>query len=358
MCSVATLTYHEVVAQNAPSKIHVVTRAYLAGWALPPRRLLRPVSVKFGEQKPKAPAAVGWVREWWGSGDPVLNAACETACARLEGLVPSLLRSADHRWPFADDHERGILAQFIALHVVRTDATKHWLASAREDSLRKLHENWDNSVPFEDFAAVARSDKERAFKLLTMINKLASGFGSMHWTLLRFSEPLIITSDQPVCAAPLLDEGEQRPIQATPATGWANIVEFRFPLSPCLVLVGSWHPGDESDRPIHGDWNHAANINGVLRAQAQSQWFRVHPGPMPAFPSLICREVSSSFEPLAPRLIPGYSSAVARRSPRHLGVVAEIEKLIDRQDDQEMFIARPQLMSGRASGAAASRRRP
>src|SRR3954464_2415417 len=101
--------YDKPVAQNAPSKIHVVTRSYLAGWAPPPNRVLRPVSVKYGDQKPKAPAAVGWVDEWWGSGDPALNAACEAACAPLEGLVPSLLRNAERLWPFVDDHNRGIL---------------------------------------------------------------------------------------------------------------------------------------------------------------------------------------------------------------------------------------------------------
>src|SRR4051794_31182464 len=81
------------VAQNAPSKIHVVTRAYLAGWALPPRNRLRPVNVKYGDQKPKTPAGAGWVDQWWGEGDPALNETCERICQKLEGLVPDLLRT-------------------------------------------------------------------------------------------------------------------------------------------------------------------------------------------------------------------------------------------------------------------------
>jgi hypothetical protein len=110
-----------------------------------------------------------------------------------------------------------------------------------------------------------------------------------------------------------------------------------------LVLIGSWFLGDDFDKPIDGGWDDAANINGVLRAQADRQWFRVHPGPMPAFPALIYRDVSTTFEPITPDLLPNYDSVVARHSPRRLGVVEEVGKLIERQDDDMMFIARPEL---------------
>jgi hypothetical protein len=135
------------VAQNAPGKIHVVTRAYIAGWALPPGRVLRPVSVEHGVQKPKTSAGAGWVRDWWGKDDPALNEACEAACRPLEGLVPKLLGNVEQRWPFSDDNERGILAQFIALHIVRTEATRAWFATAREDSLRSMQEDWKLGLP-------------------------------------------------------------------------------------------------------------------------------------------------------------------------------------------------------------------
>src|SRR5687767_11788801 len=65
-------------------------------------------------------------------------------------------------------------------------------------------------MPFEDFAAEMRSDKQRAIKLLAMLNKVASGLGSMHWTLVRCDEPIITTGDHPVCLVPLLDDGHTR----------------------------------------------------------------------------------------------------------------------------------------------------
>lgn len=280
------------VAQNAPSKIHTVTRSYLAGWALPPDKLLRPVSVKHGDGKPKTPAGVGWVDQWWGAGNPSLNESCEKVCSKLENVVPALLGNVEEHWPFSDDHDRGLLAQFMALHVLRTDAMKAWFASARDESLRSIAERWDKSdgVTFEEFAAHQRSDAERARKLLTMTNKLASSLASMHWTLLRFSEPIIITSDHPVCGFPLLEDDAELAVTAVPPEGWGNTIEFRFPLTPRLVLLGSWHV-DEREHEIDGRWEDAAAINTVVRAQASRQWFRVHPGPRPAFPGLIFREV-------------------------------------------------------------------
>lgn len=152
------------MAQNAPSKIHVVTRAYLAGWAPAPGGVLRPVSVEYGEQKPKNPSAVGWVKDWWGSGDPALNEACERACRPLEGIVPALLREVEERWPFAgDDDDRGILGQFMALHVLRTDAAKQFFAVARENSQRKSHAGTARANP----AALIWATSDTAFSSLS-----------------------------------------------------------------------------------------------------------------------------------------------------------------------------------------------
>src|SRR5437868_5435417 len=59
--------YCWATVQNPPSKIHTVTRAYLAAWAL--GGSLQPVSVVrldsglrgYRDEKPKHPSGVGWV---------------------------------------------------------------------------------------------------------------------------------------------------------------------------------------------------------------------------------------------------------------------------------------------------------
>ncbi len=74
-------------------------------------------------------------------------------------------------------------------------------------------------MTFDEFVSHASSERERAASLLGMINKLATTFGSMHWTLIRFDEPLLLTSDQPVVAVPLLDRESRHD------SGWADTVE-------------------------------------------------------------------------------------------------------------------------------------
>jgi hypothetical protein len=329
--------------QNAPSKIHVVTRAYLARWAPAPERVLVRASVEYGDYKLRNPAAAGWVKDWWGSGDPALNEACEMACSPLEGHVPALLRDIDKRWPFpGDDVDRGILGQFMALHVLRTDGAKEFFAEARENSLGGMQAQWNASLPFERFADYMRSDGERARKLLAMVNKLASALSSMHWTLLRFQEPMLITSDQPVCPVPLLDEGENSPINPTPRGGWIDTIEVRFPLTPHHALLCSWHPWAESDRPVEGTWAHAVNLNAAVRDQAGRYWFH-DPRRKPPLPSPIFIAGEPSLQPIVPEIIPGYSSGAARDSPLRSSVLTEIENLIERQEDSTMFVARPDL---------------
>ena len=52
-------------------------------------------------------------------------------------------------------------------------------------------------------------------------------------------------------------------------------------------------------------------------------------------------EYEADFEPLAPRVLPGYDMEAARQSPRRRLISEEIEKMVESQDDQAMFVARP-----------------
>src|SRR4029077_5565648 len=99
-----------------------------------------------------------------------------------------------------------------------------------------------------------------AVRLISLINKLSSVFGSMHWTLLRFDDPLLITSDQPVAPVPLLTPGVIEPFAALPGGGWLDTLEVRCPLTPHLALLATWHMGPEAE-PIAGTWQDAVNLN-------------------------------------------------------------------------------------------------
>jgi Protein of unknown function (DUF4238) len=323
------------VAQNAPRKIHTVTRAYLAGWAPPPERLLQPHHAVYGKQKLTSPAGTGYALSWWGD-DPALNAACEQACMPLENSIPDVLESVVEQWPLTGrvdgaETPRGLLAQFMALHALRTDAAKEGLAEARETSLDGMRDNWSAKLEFSRFEEWTRSDHQRASRLIGLVNKIATVLGSMNWTLFQFDEPWLITTDHPVCPVPLMDPD-----------GWANVLEVRFPISPYLGLLMCWQL--EPDPPIvSGTWDHAANFNAGLKAQADERWFRV-PGRMPPFPSRIAREIDWNLPALAPQLFAGYDSATARDSGLRAAVLKAIDRFVETQDD--MTDARSPIVHG------------
>jgi hypothetical protein len=45
----------------------------------------------------RSPAAVGWRRDWWGAGNPELNARCERDCGKIETPLPGLLANIETR---------------------------------------------------------------------------------------------------------------------------------------------------------------------------------------------------------------------------------------------------------------------
>jgi hypothetical protein len=327
--------------QPAPSKIHLATKAYLAGWAS--EGLLRPMHTRFGAQKSRSPAAVAWRRDWWGAGNPDLNRVCEDACGRLESVVPELLTEVEDRWPL-ELEDRAVLAQFVVLHIVRTQAFADWFIGARENSLETFRDRFTVPEGFERFREEMRSDKRRALKILRMINKLGTLIASMHWTLIRFDEPVLITSDQPTCPVPLLEPGAVAPVAATPETGWIDTVEVRFPLTPRLALLGTWWMAGHG-APVDGTWAHAVNLNGAVRAQAHTQWFHSLDR-APALPAAISREPMTQFEPISPEIIPGYSMQVARESDLRERAKVEGEKLIESQDDSTLTVITAQRRAG------------
>lgn len=315
---------------NAPSKIHLVTRSYLAAWSSDAGELVVR-DVRYGTTKRKSPAGVGWRPAWWGSESPKLNQACEEACNKLETTVPPLLSDLEQRWPLRGN-DRAVLAQFLALHVLRTPAFTKWFDETRERSLAELAANWTSRLPFAEFAAAMRSDGERARKLIELTNKLSSVFASMHWSLIDFDEPVLATSDQPVCGMPLPDGRRLRPISATVNDGWTNSMEFRFALNPYRLLVGCWHDAPEVG-PGWGHWLHAVDHNVAVSSQADWQWFH-HPTRQPAMPlRVVARPSGHQCESIAQAVVPGYSADSARVSDRRQRALDEVNRLIRDQDN-------------------------
>jgi uncharacterized protein DUF4238 len=317
----------------SPRKIHVVTKAYLSGWAM--NGLVIPVSVEYGKQKPKSPAAVGWDLEWWGSDDAKLNRICEEACGKLESKLPDALAAVES-WPLSQD-DRAVIAQFLALHVLRTRAFPTWFAGVRDSSLAGLQERFRSRNEYETFKHQRLTDRERAVRLISLINKLGSVFGSMHWTLLHFDEPLLITSDQPVAPVPLLTPGVIEPFVALPGGGWLDTLEVRCPLTPHLALLATWHMGPEAE-PVAATWQHAVNLNASSKAQAAKQFIQT-PEREPAMPGAIFAQMEPPILlPISIQILPGYTLDAATRSLRREQTSKIVTALIEQQDHKTITL--------------------
>lgn len=319
---------------QSPRKIHVITKAYLQGWTLD--GLLLPVSVAHGPQKLKSPAGVGWDLEWWGAGDKVLNRVCEESCQKLETVLPQALAAVQSSWPL-ELGDRAVLAQFLALHVLRSRAFPGWLEPIRARSLAELRERFPSDRHYKDFARVMSGDRECGKKLISLINKLGTVFGSMHWTFLRFDEPLLVTGDQPVSPVPLLGPGEVQEVAAILSAGWLDTCEIRCPLTPQLALVMTWWAGPEAG-PVDGAWAHAVNLNTATTVQAVKQSFRF-PGRLPA----LALEVFAVPQPqvlsaVATGLLPGYTNDTARSSARRELAIKKVRELIEQRDHETLTI--------------------
>lgn len=106
-------------------------------------------------------------------------------------------------------------------------------------------------------------------------------FYAMHWTLVRFARPVLITSDHPIVLWPATEEPQ--PPTASAGVGLLNTLEVRYPLTSQLCLLMTWH--DEPDAPeiVPGNREKAQNVNGFTRAQAEDEWFYL-PGATPPMP--------------------------------------------------------------------------
>lgn len=211
------------------TKNHLVTAAYLRGWVSPVTNKLRVHRLRGDQPVPASPRSVAYENAWW-SKDPVLNAAAEKACSRLETLVPPLLCPRS-QWPY-HGVDRATLAEFIALHTLRTRAWRRWYEQAREESIRTRSASWDlGQVRFEQFSAWARTDQERLNSFERILGSVATLLASMHWTLLAYDEPLLATSDQPVAPMPLPPADGVAGFEAMPAGGLLETLEIRFALN-------------------------------------------------------------------------------------------------------------------------------
>jgi hypothetical protein len=156
----------------------------------------------------------------------------------------------------------------------------------------------------------------------------------MHWTLVEFREPLLVTCDHPVVVWPLAWSDATRPRKTDFRKGVLPTLEVRFPLSPRLLLLMTWRAPTDG-RPLAGRFQHALNANAWMRCQASPQWF-VSPATKPRF-------ASGRTRPLSLELFPDYGLAQAEASLRRARASALIQPRLGEGMEQESVLQALQL---------------
>jgi len=294
------------------------------------RGLIMRHDVATGTTLEKGVTGVGWQLDYWGPDQQLAEEVEESLCL-CEDAALRMLRTLDRRWPLGAA-DRAQLAQFIAIHIVRTGPFRMFLRRVTDEAIEDAREQQGLAPEaFHVAAQIFRGDRMHANALLGQISRVAGLLCSMQWSLLRFDEDLLIAGDQPVVILPL-HPGPITPATAMPNSGLANTMEIRFPLDSRTLLVMCWASPDDPATPLTGTFAHACNSNCSQRAQALGEWF-YRPGTTPRF--LVPPLMRPNVTPISMELRPDYSPQAAIRSDRRQAADALMARIVETQEPRE-----------------------
>jgi hypothetical protein len=241
----------------------------------------------------------------------------EWSLSQMESKALPLIASIESEWPLSDERKVGV-ASFAAAQLVRVPAWHNWhgeflrreIAKWRTDGLPddiRLHADADIDAELDKAERYLDEDTPRMIRMLSLAGKIAGIFASMQWSLVRFENPVVATSDQPINVMPLTD---RRVEPGPPRTGAGVLptMEMRVPLSPHLVLLATWRDAFDEPRALDAPNHLASTLNGFTIEQADRQWFH-HPDRI-AFAS------TGQLWPWSVELFDDYSALSAYQSDR------------------------------------------
>jgi hypothetical protein len=247
----------------------------------------------------------------------------EWSLAQLEGVTAELLRNVAAAWPPERD-TKSKLAELFAYQLIRGPQWKDW----HEDFTRRFTANYqrDEAQSAEDHVAIEvagqhlLTDTPRLTRMLSLGTKITAILASMHWTLLEFDRPWVVTSDHPVVMWPFYERA-RAPQPTSMNAGVLETLEVRVPISPqqAILMTCSDDPDDESPY-VRGRRDHAANLNAFTIAQADPQWFHQPGASTPA--------ACGRLLPLSTQLFHGYTAAAASSSRRRDRTSAIVQPMI------------------------------
>jgi hypothetical protein len=204
----------------------------------------------------------------------------EKQMARLESAAITALRRMETDWPI-DTEMRATLSEFLGLQYLRSPAYRRWHTDALRNATDEIRREGSKYLDDHLLAAEALMAKarERHKTMAAQLPLAGTVFMNMHWTLLRSGSPRLATSDHPLVP---VTAGQMQPVAAISSAGVLGVAEFRFAVSPQLLLLLTWM--DEYDvEPIRKmPHQFVRNHNTLVIAQAEEQWFH-HPSRRPEY---------------------------------------------------------------------------
>jgi Protein of unknown function (DUF4238) len=277
-----TRGYGWIVSYQVKPRSHVVPAGYLRAWTHGAE-----IAMRLGASEESVTTSVRNVgvrsnfyrRERPKTGETIHDV--EWSIEQLETAALPVVSSLASRWPLgAEDKAR--VAQFFGLQVVRGPAFKAWheqYVQPTIDAVRSDPVATTVPAPDESPEEVAHklighvsSDTYRLVEMIKTAQAVAVALGSMHWTLVRFARPRLVTSDQPVVVWPL-SRGRARPCPNNLDAGVTDTLEVFVPFGPDLLLLMTWVGGPDHLGVISGDNRHVATANAFVVANADAQWF-------------------------------------------------------------------------------------
>ncbi len=309
---------------TTPKRHHTVSAGYIGRFAHNHRVSVHKVTGGVSEIGPRA---VGFQNDFWGSDG--LATEVEQAFNKVENPVLRMLRNLPERWPLSTA-DRGALAQFVAVHVIRTPAFGAFARQAGdralESSVREVAARHD--IDENELAAAAqvmKGQRHHVRTLLGQIGRIGSMFSNMQWNLVQFDQDWLITSDQPVVMLPL-QGGVVSPASSMPISGFRDLMEVFFTIDPRQMLLMTWAEAPDSAQPLSGSYRQACSVNCAVRVQALTEWVS-RPGSTPPFHAPPILE--PRIYPISTELLPGYTVQVAANSHRRAAANQLMAKVIE-----------------------------
>lgn len=259
--------------------------------------------------------------------DGTLSTEFERAIGPVENNGIGVLREIDARWP-PSDPDRVHLCEYLGLQAVRSPAYRDFFEGRREATLAERSAGLPPARRAELEAAV-RSGEFRIENVGGQVAKMASLFGFMHLSLLRFPSPRLLCSDHPLAPVPFLGAAGAA-VAAIPATGFLNTIEFRFPIGPNRALLLCWREHEDDFPVIDARTHHLRSINASVRDQAEQHWFHR--------PDVSAPCTSGTLIPISFELFDDYEWPDPVDSERRRLAEREIERMIENDVEDKMVM--------------------